>query len=287
MNTEILIVKRLRKCFGKSEILYGIDFSVAVGEVYGLVGQNGAGKTTLLRLIAGLMKPTSGTIDCHTSKSYIGYMPQSCRFDGTQTVANTIRFFAALRNADEQDSIRLCRKLELDTAKRVKHLSPGQQKKLQMVIAMTGDPDFYILDEPTAGLDPNASHEMNKLIHELHKQGKSILISSHILQDMDDICTNVAIMESGRLIYNRQLESCYIVETSTVPDDLLVKLSQEFSLTSNQNRTLLHVKADRDGVADLIRTLTSNSILIYEVVHSNVKDVVHEQLHMDDLEELI
>jgi len=287
VDTEILVVKSLRKHFGKSEVLCGIDFSVAIGEVYGLVGQNGAGKTTLLRLIAGLMKPTSGTIECHTAKSYIGYMPQSCRFDGTQTVANTIRFFAALRDADEQESIRLCRKLELDTAKRVKHLSPGQQKKLQMVIAMTGDPDFYILDEPTAGLDPNASHEMSKLIQELHKQGKSILISSHILQDMDDICTNVAIMESGRLIYNRQLESCYIVETSTVPDDLLVELTRRFSLTSNREHTLLHVKADRDGVADLIRALVSNSVWVYEAIHSNVKNVVHEQLHMDDSEALI
>ena len=282
MDTQILAVEHLNKCFGQAEILHDVDFSVSRGDVYGLVGQNGAGKTTLLRLIAGLMKPTKGNILCYMEKDYIGYMPQSCRFDGAQTVASTIQFFSALRNADMQNGLRLCQKLELDTAKRVKHLSPGQQKKLQMVIAMTGDPDFYILDEPTAGLDPNASHEMNKLIQELHQQGKSILISSHILQDMDDICTNVAIMESGRLIYDRQLESSYIIETSIVPDKLFTQLAQKFSLSSNQERTLIHAKTDREGVAALIGALTANSALVYEAVHSNVKDVVQEQLHMNN-----
>ena len=332
MDTQILAVEHLNKCFGQAEILHDVDFSVSRGDVYGLVGQNGAGKTTLLRLIAGLMKPTKGNILCYMEKDYIGYMPQSCRFDGAQTVASTIQFFSALRNADMpplrsgavsrepwglpglravlqyncrslwwpatwactiqffsalrnadmQNGLRLCQKLELDTAKRVKHLSPGQQKKLQMVITMTGDPDFYILDEPTAGLDPNASHEMNKLIQELHQQGKSILISSHILQDMDDICTNVAIMESGRLIYDRQLESSYIIETSIVPDKLFTQLAQKFSLSSNQERTLIHAKTDREGVAALIGALTANSVLVYEAVHSNVKDVVQEQLHMNN-----
>lgn len=282
MDTQILAVEHLNKCFGQAEILHDVDFSVSRGDVYGLVGQNGAGKTTLLRLIAGLMKPTKGNILCYMEKDYIGYMPQSCRFDGAQTVASTIQFFSALRNADMQNGLRLCQKLELDTAKRVKHLSPGQQKKLQMVITMTGDPDFYILDEPTAGLDPNASHEMNKLIQELHQQGKSILISSHILQDMDDICTNVAIMESGRLIYDRQLESSYIIETSIVPDKLFTQLAQKFSLGSNQERTLIHAKTDREGVAALIGALTANSVLVYEAVHSNVKDVVQEQLHMNN-----
>ena len=282
LDTQILAVEHLNKCFGQAEILHDVDFSVSRGDVYGLVGQNGAGKTTLLRLIAGLMKPTKGNILCYMEKDYIGYMPQSCRFDGAQTVASTIQFFSALRNADMQNGLRLCQKLELDTAKRVKHLSPGQQKKLQMVIAMTGDPDFYILDEPTAGLDPNASHEMNKLIQELHQQGKSILISSHILQDMDDICTNVAIMESGRLIYDRQLESSYIIETSIVPDKLFTQLAQKFSLSSNQERTLIHAKTDREGVAALIGALTANSVLVYEAVHSNVKDVVQEQLHMNN-----
>ena len=283
MDTQILAVEHLNKCFGQAEILHDVDFSVSRGDVYGLVGQNGAGKTTLLRLIAGLMKPTKGNILCYMEKDYIGYMPPKLpALMGAQTVASTIQFFSALRNADMQNGLRLCQKLELDTAKRVKHLSPGQQKKLQMVIAMTGDPDFYILDEPTAGLDPNASHEMNKLIQELHQQGKSILTSSHILQDMDDICTNVAIMESGRLIYDRQLESSYIIETSIVPDKLFTQLAQKFSLSSNQERTLIHAKTDREGVAALIGALTANSVLVYEAVHSNVKDVVQEHLHMNN-----
>ncbi len=108
------------------------------------------------------------------------------------------------------------------------------------------------------------------------------MISSHILQDMDDICTNVAIMESGRLIYDRQLESSYIIETSIVPDKLFTQLAQKFSLSSNQERTLIHAKTDREGVAALIGALTANSVLVYEAVHSNVKDVVQEQLHMNN-----
>ena len=282
MDTQILAVEHLNKCFGQAEILHDVDFSVSRGDVYGLVGQNGAGKTTLLRLIAGLMKPTKGNILCYMEKDYIGYMPQSCRFDGAQTVASTIQFFSALRNADMQNGLRLCQKLELDTAKRVKHLSPGQQKKLQMVIAMTGDPDFYILDEPTAGLDPNASHEMNKLIQELHQQGKSILISSHILQDMDDLCTKVAIIENGCLIYNRELENIYTVKTGAFTAETFALLKQKYPVNSNPQHTTLRVQTDKQGVATIIKILTSQSVDIYEVVRSNVKDVVQEQLHMGD-----
>lgn len=280
MNSQILAVEHLNKCFGKAEILHDVDFSVSRGEVYGLVGQNGAGKTTLLRLIAGLMKPTKGNILCHTEKDYIGYMPQSCRFDDGQTVASTISFFSSLRKVDKDEGILRCKKLGLDMNKKVKHLSPGQQKKLQMVIAMTGDPDFYILDEPTAGLDPNATFEMGKLIQELHKKGKSILLSSHILQDMDAICTNVAIMESGSLIYDRELESSYIVNTSPLPEEVIAALEERYSLGINAEHTMLRVKTDKKGVAGLVKILVRQSVDIYEITRSNVKNVVREQLHM-------
>lgn len=205
MSQFILQTENLSKSFGKTEVLQNVTLSIKRGEVYGLVGQNGAGKTTLLRLVNHLMKPTSGRVLLQTDKPYIGYMPQSCRFDDHATVTDTLCFFAKLRKTDVRDSLSLGEKLKLDKNKKVRYLSPGQQKKLQIMIAMIGEPDLFILDEPTAGLDPAATHEIKNIILNLHKNGKSILISSHILQDMDDLCTNIAIMESGRLTYDQAL----------------------------------------------------------------------------------
>ena len=211
-------------------------------------------------------------------------MPQSCRFDDSSTVADTIRFFAALRKADFESGLALCRQLELDATKKSKHLSPGQQKKLQLVIAMTGDPDLYILDEPTAGLDPNATFEMIKIIQSIHARGKSMVISSHILQDMDEICTNVAIMEKGDLVYDHELESSYIVKTDTISQEMLEKLAMHFSFKSNDKHDILHVKADKDGIADFVKALSLHSIGIYEVSASNVKNIVKEHMHMGGYE---
>lgn len=280
MNEQVLNVDHLKKGFGKTEVLHDISLTVSRGEVYGLVGQNGAGKTTLLRLITGLMKPTGGSVSIYTEKDFVGYMPQSCRFDNGASVADTIRFFALIRKADYEKGFSLCKKLELDTAKKAKHLSPGQQKKLQLVIAMTGEPDLYILDEPTADLDPNATYEMMNMIESIHKDGKSILISSHILQDMDEICTNIAILEKGDLIYSRELEGSYVIKTEPIPRRTYEVLAKKYSLAGNENRTVLHVKTDKNGVSELVKALATDSIGIFEVSSSNVKTIVQEQLHI-------
>ena len=94
-----------------------------------------------------------------------------------------------------------------------------------MIIAMAGEPDLYILDEPTAGLDPNATFEMKNIISSIHSAGKSIIISSHILQDMDDICTNIAIMDKGQLTYSNTIENCYVIKTSPIAESVLQELS--------------------------------------------------------------
>ncbi|MGE5495407.1 MAG: ABC transporter ATP-binding protein [Burkholderiales bacterium] len=280
MNEQVLNVVHLNKAFGKTEVLHDISLTVIKGEVYGLVGQNGAGKTTLLRLITGLMKPTGGSIRIHTEKNYVGYMPQSCRFDGGATVADTIRFFASIRKTDYKKSFLLCKRLELDTEKKVKHLSPGQQKKMQLVIAMTGEPDLYILDEPTAGLDPSAAYEMTNIKKSIHKDGKSILMSSHILQDMDEICTNIAILEKGNLIYSSELEGSYVIKTEPIPMRKYEILAKKYSLVGNENRTVLHVKTDGKGVSELVNELVVDSIRIFEVSSYNVKTIVQEQLQI-------
>ena len=284
MSDSVLQVKNMDKFFGKAQILHDINLMVGEGEVCGLIGQNGAGKTTLIRLISGLMKPTRGGFVINTNSPFIGYMPQSCRFDDNSSVANTIGLFAALKKASVEGSLTLCEKLELDTRKKVKHLSPGQQKKLQIVIAMTGDPDFYILDEPTAGLDPKATFEMMEIIKSIQKEGKSILVSSHILGDMDEICTHIAIIEKGRIVYSRKLEDSYIVKTSPVPMDMLDALQRTYPLQTNEDNTILTVNADKDTVSELVKELSAHSIGIFEVAAFNVKNVVQQQILRDGME---
>lgn len=201
MSDVVLKIKGLTKLIKQEKILHSIDLEVQRGSVYGLIGQNGAGKTTFLRTISGLMKATEGTIDWNIEKKYIGYMPQTCQFNGSMKVRDAIKFFAEIKQADMNESMEILRKMKLDETKKMKYLSPGQQKKLQLTLAMAGNPDFYILDEPTAGLDPYAAHEMKGIISKLKEEGKTVIISAHILQDMKEICTHIAIMESGKLTY--------------------------------------------------------------------------------------
>ena len=281
MSQYVLQTKNLSKSFGKIEVLHDIDISIEQGEVYGLIGQNGAGKTTLLRLISGLMKPTKGYVNLQMGKSFIGYMPQSCRFDDGTTVTDTIRFFAKLRKTDTKESVLLGEKLKLDMNKKVKHLSPGQQKKLQIIIAMTGEPDLYILDEPTAGLDPSATFEMKSIIKGIHDKGKSIIISSHILQDMDEVCTNIAIMENGRLTYNNEIESCYIIKTSPISSQILKALSVDYQITADELSTTLTAKIDKEQIPKLLTALNLQNISVFEVTASNVKNIVQEKLHFE------
>ncbi len=280
MEDYALQVIKLDKSFGKSKILHDINLTVEKGSVYGLIGQNGAGKTTLLRLISGLMRPSGGRIIRHTNKKFIGYMPQSCRFDDNSCVNHTIRFFAGMKHADLNESLALCKKLELDVSKKVKHLSPGQQKKLQIVIAMSGDPDFYILDEPTAGLDPKATFEIMEIIKSIRSNGKSILVSSHILGDLNEICSHVAIMEKGRLLHYQKLENSYIVKATPVPYEILTLLQSRYLIQINGDHTMLTVNGDKNTVSELVKELALHSISVFEVSASNLTTIVHQQLDM-------
>lgn len=207
-------------------------------------------------------------------------MPQSCRFDDHSSVTQTIKFFAKLRGCNSNESIALCDKLKLDKTKKVKTLSPGQQKKLQIILAMVGEPDFYILDEPTAGLDPEATFEIKNIIKGIHSGGKSILISSHILSDMDEICTGIAIMDKGRLTYENEITSCYVLKTSPVSREMLEKLNKSYKITADDNGTTLTAEIDKDAVPELLKTLGSMNISVYEAAASNVKNLVQKEMHI-------
>lgn len=126
--------------------------------------------------------------------------------------------------------------------------------------------------------------EMKTIIKRIHEKGKSILISSHILQDMDEICTNIAIVQNGCLTYNKEIESCYIVRTGQIASQVLALLSNDFSFTVNEERTALTVKINREQVPQLLRALETYHIDVYEIAASNVKGIVQEQLQLREVQ---
>jgi ABC-2 type transport system ATP-binding protein len=122
-------------------------------------------------------------------------------------------------------------------------------------------------------------------IESIHRDGKSILISSHILQDMDEICTNIAILEKGKLVYSRELEGSFVIRTEPIPLSTYTGLAEKYCLTGNDDRTILHVKTDPSGVSELVKALAACGVSIFEVSSANVKSIVHEQLHILDSEQ--
>lgn len=194
MEDIVVAVDHISKKYGKKSVLKNISFTLEKGEICGLAGINGAGKTTLMRIICGLMNSTSGSVNINTSSPVIGYMPQTCRFRNSMRVIEVLQYFAHIRNASCHYEEGLMKILGLDIEQKVRVLSPGQYKKMMLEVAMTGRPGIYVLDEPTAGLDPRATQEMLMLIEELAREGSTVLVSSHIISHLEEICQTIAVL---------------------------------------------------------------------------------------------
>jgi len=210
-----LTIAGLSKRFGDTAALSSVSLTVPTGEVMGLIGPNGAGKTTLCKILATLMPPDEGTVtmygcdlqrDRHDIRRLIGYMPDQFGLFENLTVAEYLDFFAAAYRlpvnrreqviGDISELTGLGAKLNVST----RGLSRGVQQRLCLARALIHDPRLLILDEPAANLDPHARVELREIIRTLAGMGKTVLISSHILTELADICGSVAIIEQGKLV---------------------------------------------------------------------------------------
>lgn len=193
----------------KSLGLDGLDMEIEEGEIYGLLGPNGAGKTTTLKIITGLIKPTSGEIkvfgklDPLEARKRIGFLPENPSFYPHLTGLELIRFYSKLYNIDlTEDEIKEALAmvgLEESIGKRISGFSKGMIQRIGFAQAITGNPDFVLLDEPLSGLDPLGRREIKDLITEINKKGKTVLFSSHILSDVEAICSRVGIIINGKM----------------------------------------------------------------------------------------
>ncbi|RCS40641.1 ABC transporter ATP-binding protein [Bremerella cremea] len=206
----------LTKKYGKFLALDHANIEVAEGECCGVLGPNGAGKSTLFRLLMGFLRPTHGqaTIggkDCQHEKvavhSLVSYLPGDVRLFGEMKGRDVLEFFADIHpRGNRERSYATAKRLDLDITRRVGYMSTGMRQKLGLSIALATDAPMLIMDEPTTSLDPNVRAEVIRMIGEAHKSGRTVVICSHVLSEIEDICNRAIIMRQGHVVHDQNLE---------------------------------------------------------------------------------
>ncbi|MEA2631171.1 MAG: beta-exotoxin transport system ATP-binding protein [Chloroflexota bacterium] len=214
--TAVIRTEHLTKAYGEHRGITELDLEVAEGEIFGFLGPNGAGKTTTMRVLLDLIRPTSGraevfgietTADPVAIHRRVGYLPGEFDLYDRLTGGQTITYFGNLRGGIDRAYVDgLIERLDLDPSRRFKEYSRGNKQKVGLVVALQHKPDLLILDEPTSGLDPLVQQTFFGLVREAREEGRSIFLSSHIIDEVDRTCDRVAIIREGRLVQVDRIE---------------------------------------------------------------------------------
>jgi ABC-2 type transport system ATP-binding protein len=265
----------LSKCYGGFDALADCSVRVARGEIFGLLGPNGAGKTTLIRLLLGLLQPTRGRceIDGYSPwsdgvrlRERVSYLPGDARLPRHMRGGGVIRFFADLHPlGDQERSFEIADQLELDTARHVAFMSTGMRQKLALAVVLGPLTPLLILDEPTANLDPTIRANVLKLVCEARDQGRTVVLSSHVMSEIEETCDRVAFLRRGRLAHElvmsdlfqrHRISALAPREPIQVPADLaeILTIRAKPSRSEGQNRLEIDTAGD---LAPLLRWLDS------------------------------
>ncbi len=280
-------VSGLTKTFGRTRALDGLDLTVAEGEVHGFLGPNGAGKTTTIRVLLGLLRADSGEVrllggdpwrDAVALHRRLAYVPGDVSLWPKLTGGEIIDVYARLRgDLDPARRDALLERFELDPTKKARTYSKGNRQKVGLVAALTSRAELLLLDEPTSGLDPLMESVFQECIREVKAEGRTVLLSSHILAEVEALCDRVSIIRAGRTVESgtltelRHLTRTSIdVETVRAPDGLAA-LPGVHDLRVDDHRARFDVDSDRlDHVVRLladfgIRSLTSRPPTLEEL----------------------
>lgn len=231
----MLKIENLQKSYGKHKALNGLNMEVKKGELFGFVGPNGAGKTTTIKIMTGLLKADAGQVwiegmdalkDADRLKNKIGYVPDFFGIYDNLKVMEYMEFYASTYGLEGNDIREYCFLLidKVGLAEKaevyVDELSRGMQQRLCLARAMIHNPDILILDEPASGLDPRSRFEMKRILKELCGNGKTVIISSHILAELSEMCSSIGIIKNGRMVQQGSIED--IISAVNVENPLLI-----------------------------------------------------------------
>jgi Cu-processing system ATP-binding protein len=213
----MITVENIKKKFGKLVVLNGIDLTLKKGECIALIGPNGCGKTTLMKIILGMVMADSGSILVNNEsitkselyKQHIGYMPQIGRYPQNMTIGQIIDMVKGIRNEKKPLDEELYKAYELNKLldKKMSTLSGGTMQKVSAVLSFLFNPSILILDEPTAGLDPIAAEILKQKIIKEKGNGKLIIITSHLLSELDDMVSEIIFMQEGNIIFHQAVSA--------------------------------------------------------------------------------
>ncbi len=291
--TLAIQTRNLTKQFDRHVAVHQVDLEIATGDVYGLIGPNGAGKTTLIRMLAAAEEPTLGEIYIHGEKlsndypnsdlkRALGYLPDDYPLYDDLNVWDYLDYFARLYSLVEPHrSQRLREVLDLVDLNHKRHspiatLSRGMRQRLSLARTIIHSPLVLLLDEPVSGLDPLARQQFRTIIKNLQSTGMTVLISSHVLSDLAELCTSVGIMELGYLVESSPLADLYRklsrprITLGTVGSlaplkALLQDHPQIEALTDlSTNRVMAYFTGNAQDQADLLRTLVTGGVPVHE-----------------------
>ena len=274
-ETKVVEIKQLQKNFGKFQALKNISFDIHAGEVLGYVGPNGAGKSTTIRVLLGLIKASGGSakifgkdvwtdaIEIHKN---IAYVPGDVYLWPNLTGGEIIDMFLHMHGSfDAAKRDELIKKFEFDPKKKARSYSKGNRQKVALIAALASDAELYIFDEPTSGLDPLMEAVFQEEVARIKAAGKAILLSSHILSEVEKLCDTIAIIAAGEIVEYGSLEEMrhltryeFKVETKT-PADSLQNLDFVHDLKIDGNKASF--QADSDKIQEVLSALTAYDVL--------------------------
>ena len=225
INMKLVEIKNLTKCYDKKEVLTDININISSGKIIGLLGKNGAGKTTLIKLINDLLTPTSGEILVKgkkigvETKKIISYLPERTYLNKQMKVSEVIDYFKDFY--DDFDSLKakkLLNDLDLDINQKLSKMSKGMQEKVQLVLVMSRNADLYVLDEPLGGVDPATRDYILDTILSNFNQNASVIISTHMISDIERILDEVIFIDKGKVILQSNADKLRNKEKASIDE---------------------------------------------------------------------
>lgn len=287
---EILEVNSIRKEFGTVVAVNDVSLSVDRGQVWGLIGPNGAGKTTLLRILATVLRPTSGSVrllgydlakEYLAIRKHIGFLPDFFNLYNDLTLRECLEFFAKAYKVENKlisqrvDEVLDYIELQSKRDDFIRHLSRGMVQRMGVGVLLVHGPDVFLLDEPASGLDPKARIQLRAVLKKLSGEGKTIIISSHILTELSGFCSHIALMNEGKIVLQGAVDEIQQkvfdsrkIRVSVLENcDQAVRLIKEFPDTKigtvQDNEITVEISAGESELAALNSHLVSKGIKVF------------------------